>query len=107
MNIQHSDTIIKEAVAQAEAWQNRANELLTSEEKVIQDQLRRLLIHPTDKAVMTKMIDQSFRSRNESRVALRSEIKSQFKGSESRTVLRGAKMKFLHPSYYIQFKRYF
>ncbi len=61
MNIQHSDIIIKEAVVQAEAWQNRANELLTSEEKVIQDQLRRLLIHPTDKVVMTKMIDQSFR----------------------------------------------
>ena len=69
MNIQHSDMIIREAVTQAEAWQNRANELLTSEEKTIQDQIKRLLTNPADKVVMTKMIDQSFRSHNEVRVA--------------------------------------
>ncbi len=61
--------IIQEVISQAEAWQNRANELLTPEEKTIQRQMRRLLTHPMDKVVMTKMIDQSFRSHNDSRVA--------------------------------------
>jgi RHH-type proline utilization regulon transcriptional repressor/proline dehydrogenase/delta 1-pyrroline-5-carboxylate dehydrogenase len=61
--------IINEAVLLAEAWQRRANELLSSEEKAIQEQLRRLLIHPMDKVVLSKMIDQSFRSKDNNRVA--------------------------------------
>ncbi|MFO8082832.1 MAG: bifunctional proline dehydrogenase/L-glutamate gamma-semialdehyde dehydrogenase, partial [Desulfobacterales bacterium] len=52
-----------------EKWQERANELLTSEEKAIQDQMIRLLTHPLDKVVLTKMIDQSFRSHDNTRVA--------------------------------------
>ncbi len=69
MNTQPHDTIAEEAVALAETWQNRANELLTSEEKVIHAQMRRLLANPADKLVMAKMIDQSFRSANPDRVA--------------------------------------
>ena len=63
------DEIIRNAVALAEAWQRRANELLTSEEKAIQEQMHSLLTNPVDKTVLTKMIDQSFRSHNPSRVA--------------------------------------
>ncbi|QTA89885.1 proline dehydrogenase family protein [Desulfonema magnum] len=69
MDTQHSDKLAKEAVYLAETWQKRANDLLTSEEKTIQKQMKRLLTHPMDKVVMTKMIDQSFRSHNNSRVA--------------------------------------
>ena len=42
---------------------------MTSEEKEIQDQMLRLLTHPMDKVVLTKLIDQSFRSHNPARVA--------------------------------------
>jgi RHH-type proline utilization regulon transcriptional repressor/proline dehydrogenase/delta 1-pyrroline-5-carboxylate dehydrogenase len=69
MDPQHDETIINEAIDLAKAWQNRANELLTAEEKGIAEQMMRLLIHPLDKVILTKMIDQSFRSHNPSRVA--------------------------------------
>ena len=57
MNGQHPETIIKEAIALAETWQNRANRLLTSEEKGIAEQMMRLLIHRMDKGILTKRID--------------------------------------------------
>jgi len=57
------------AIARAKIWQNRANELLTDEEKSIQEQMMRLLTHPRDKIILTKMIDQSFRSHNPARIA--------------------------------------
>jgi RHH-type proline utilization regulon transcriptional repressor/proline dehydrogenase/delta 1-pyrroline-5-carboxylate dehydrogenase len=63
------ESIIHEAVKTAEGWQNRANELLTTEEKGIQEQMVRLLTHPMDKVVLTKLIDQSFRSHDHHRVA--------------------------------------
>jgi len=69
MDPQYNDTIIKEAVDLAETWQNRANKLLTDEEKGIAEQMMRLLTHPLDKVILTKMIDQSFRSQNPGRVA--------------------------------------
>ncbi len=69
MNTDYRNQIAREAVSVAEAWQNRADELLTPEEKAIQSQMKRLLTHPADKAVMTKMIDQSFRSANHRRIA--------------------------------------
>ena len=53
----------------AEVWQSKANEQLTSNEKTIQQQMKRLLVSPEDKIVMTKMIDQSFRSHDEQRVS--------------------------------------
>jgi len=69
MDPQHEEITINEAIALAESWQNRANQLLTAEEKEIAEQMMRLLIHPLDKVILTKMIDQSFRSHNPSRVA--------------------------------------
>ncbi|MFH1091961.1 MAG: proline dehydrogenase family protein, partial [Pseudomonadota bacterium] len=63
------DEIIAKAIARAEAWQDRANELLTAEEKAIQEQMQSLLNNPVDKVVLAKMIDQSFRSHNPARVA--------------------------------------
>jgi RHH-type proline utilization regulon transcriptional repressor/proline dehydrogenase/delta 1-pyrroline-5-carboxylate dehydrogenase len=61
--------LVQEAVATAEKWQRRANELLTDEEKEIQKQMLRLLTHPMDKVVLTKLVDQSFRSGDNRRVA--------------------------------------
>jgi RHH-type proline utilization regulon transcriptional repressor/proline dehydrogenase/delta 1-pyrroline-5-carboxylate dehydrogenase len=69
VDTQTAGWIIQEAISLAEAWQNRANRLLTSEEKDLQDQMLRLLTHPIDKVIMAKMIDQSFRSHDTRRVA--------------------------------------
>jgi len=69
MEMQPVEAIAKRAIVLAERWQNRANELLTHEEKGIQEQMRRLLTHPMDKIVLTQMIDQSFRSHDAARVA--------------------------------------
>lgn len=63
------EPIVNKALALARVWQDRANDLLTSEEKAIQEQMQRLTTHPIDKAVLTKMIDQSFRSHDNARVA--------------------------------------
>ena len=69
MSQESTANIIKEAISLAERWQKRANELLTSEEKGIQEQMMRLVNHPMDKVILTKMIDQGFRSHDPSRVA--------------------------------------
>lgn len=69
MDPQQDDIIINEAIDLAKTWQNRANELLTVEEKGIAEQMMRLLTHPLDKVILIKMIDQSFRSHNPGRVA--------------------------------------
>jgi len=63
------DTLQKEAIQLAEAWQNRADALLKSDEKKYQKQIKHLLTHPEDKITLTQMIDQSFRSENYRRVA--------------------------------------
>jgi RHH-type proline utilization regulon transcriptional repressor/proline dehydrogenase/delta 1-pyrroline-5-carboxylate dehydrogenase len=69
MKKQPTPRIVEEAISLAEAWQNRANELLTSEERGIQEQMSRLLAHRIDKVILTKLIDQSFRSHDSGRVA--------------------------------------
>lgn len=61
--------LVTEATELAETWQNRANALLTHEEKGIQRQMKRLLTHPLDKVILTRLIDQSFRSHHNSRIA--------------------------------------
>jgi len=63
------DRIVEDAVSLAETWQNRANALLTAEEKGIAQQMKGLVTHPPDKVVLTQLIDQSFRTENTARVA--------------------------------------
>jgi RHH-type proline utilization regulon transcriptional repressor/proline dehydrogenase/delta 1-pyrroline-5-carboxylate dehydrogenase len=63
------EKLLEEAVSLADKWQNRANSLLSKREKTIQERLVRLLTHPSDKIALTRMIDQSFRSRSNYRVA--------------------------------------
>jgi RHH-type proline utilization regulon transcriptional repressor/proline dehydrogenase/delta 1-pyrroline-5-carboxylate dehydrogenase len=67
--MKNTDPMVKEAVALAEIWQNRANELLTRREKSRYEQLKRLLSNPGDKILLVKLVDQSFRSANPRRVA--------------------------------------
>ncbi len=69
MDIEKKQEFFENVVSLAEKWQNRANELLTKEEKHIQEQMKRLLTHPNDKVLLSKMIDQSFRSSDPKRVA--------------------------------------
>jgi RHH-type transcriptional regulator, proline utilization regulon repressor / proline dehydrogenase / delta 1-pyrroline-5-carboxylate dehydrogenase len=69
MDRQQETRLVEQAVSTAAKWQNRANKLLTADEKGIQEQMLRLLTHPMDKVVLTKMIDQSFRSHDNRRVA--------------------------------------
>ncbi len=61
--------IVKDALGLARTWQDRANDLLTEEEKAIQAQMQRLMDHPMDKVVLTRMIDESFRPSDPARVA--------------------------------------
>ncbi len=69
MDIEKKQEMFQKVVQLAEKWQSRANELLTKEEKHIQEQMKRLLTHPNDKVLLCKMIDQSFRSNDPKRVA--------------------------------------
>lgn len=69
MNQKEFEPTVEKAISLARAWQDRANELLTSEEKGIQEQMKQLMTHPVDKVVLTRMIDQSFRPHDKSRVA--------------------------------------
>jgi RHH-type transcriptional regulator, proline utilization regulon repressor / proline dehydrogenase / delta 1-pyrroline-5-carboxylate dehydrogenase len=69
MNRTIDDQLLQESMEQAAQWQTRANDLLTQEEKHIQEQLKLLLTSPKDKVLLTKMIDQSFRSKSPQRIA--------------------------------------
>ncbi|QTA80140.1 1-pyrroline-5-carboxylate dehydrogenase [Desulfonema limicola] len=69
MNTQHNDPAANEAAALAEKWQNKANKLVRFTEKQQQKQMMRLIRNPMDKVILTKMIDQSFRSGSNARVA--------------------------------------
>ena len=60
--------ILRKTISLAEKWQNRANTLLTKNEKKRQRMMSRLLNHPSDKTVVMHLIDQSFRSSNPHRV---------------------------------------
>ncbi len=61
--------ISQKAVELAESWQERANQLIGQKERTFQSQMASLLRHPLDKAVLTSLIDQAFRSGNSKRVA--------------------------------------
>jgi len=69
MQTKTQSTISSQAIELAKTWQTRANELLTSEEEKIQQQMTRLLSNPADKILLTKIIDQSFRPHSPERVA--------------------------------------
>jgi RHH-type proline utilization regulon transcriptional repressor/proline dehydrogenase/delta 1-pyrroline-5-carboxylate dehydrogenase len=61
--------LVEEAIRLATKWQNRANELQTSHEEARNKKFARLFTNPRDKVVLTALIDQSFRSGSNRRVA--------------------------------------
>jgi len=65
----NTDEIATQAVNLATQWQSRANALQTPREKTRHAKLARLFDNPTDKVILTKLIDQSFRSSDFRRVA--------------------------------------
>jgi RHH-type proline utilization regulon transcriptional repressor/proline dehydrogenase/delta 1-pyrroline-5-carboxylate dehydrogenase len=65
----NNDEIAQKAVKLATKWQNRANDLQTPQEKARHAKLARLFTNPTDKVILTQLIDQSFRSNDFGRVA--------------------------------------
>ena len=69
MEAKDLDALIEEATHLAGGWQTRAAELLTAEERGIQERMSKLLVHPVDKVILTRLIDQSFRSRDTGRIA--------------------------------------
>ncbi len=69
MNRLNAGNVLEETIRLAEDWQNRANELMSSEEQSAQKMMMRLLNTPMDKIVLTMMLDQGFRSENCSRVS--------------------------------------
>jgi RHH-type proline utilization regulon transcriptional repressor/proline dehydrogenase/delta 1-pyrroline-5-carboxylate dehydrogenase len=69
MNSHKSEKIIEEAVDLAKTWQDRANELLSPKEYIFQKRYMRLLNHPLDKVILSKMMDQGFRSKDAKRVS--------------------------------------
>ena len=64
-----TDKLVEEAIRLATRWQNRANELQTSREKTRHIKFERLFTNPQDKVILTKLIDQCFRSAHHRRVA--------------------------------------
>ena len=64
-----TDTITEEAVKLAEEWRDRAIELRTSQERIRQHKMAELFENPRDKVILTKLIDQSFRSADSRRTA--------------------------------------
>ena len=54
--------ITEEAIELARKWQNRANELQTRRQRAHQRKFARLFDSSTDKIILTKLIDQGFRS---------------------------------------------
>ena len=63
------DRVVEDALNLAKSWQDRANALLTREEKTLQKHMAAFFDNPRDKVVMTALIDQSFRSEDPGRVA--------------------------------------
>lgn len=63
-----SDRLVDAALAVARLLQNRAAKLQTPAERRQQAELDRMIQHPSDKATLTQMTDQSFRSQSAWRV---------------------------------------
>ncbi len=67
--MEYSSDIVAEAISLATKWRDRANQLQNLREKARNRKLARLYASFTDKVILAKLIDQSFRSANHRRVA--------------------------------------
>ncbi|WP_051906556.1 MULTISPECIES: bifunctional proline dehydrogenase/L-glutamate gamma-semialdehyde dehydrogenase [unclassified Sulfurospirillum] len=67
--MQNNEIIIERAIALAEKWQNRATELVSDFDQKFHVKMNKMLGHPKDKVFLIELMDQSFRSKNPTRVA--------------------------------------
>ncbi|MDD3342293.1 MAG: bifunctional proline dehydrogenase/L-glutamate gamma-semialdehyde dehydrogenase [Sulfurospirillaceae bacterium] len=65
----HNPEAIKRAIALAEKWQTRATELVSDFDKKFHIKMNKMLSNPEDKVFLIELMDQSFRSKNPTRVA--------------------------------------
>ncbi len=61
--------VMNRAIALAETWQHRADELVSDFDKKFHIKMNKMLNHPKDKVFLIELMDQSFRSKNNKRVA--------------------------------------
>jgi len=67
--VEYSNDIAEEAISLATKWRRRADQLQTARERARNRKLARLYTNFSDKVIVTKLIDRSFRSVNARRVA--------------------------------------
>jgi RHH-type proline utilization regulon transcriptional repressor/proline dehydrogenase/delta 1-pyrroline-5-carboxylate dehydrogenase len=67
--MQDNKKIMNNAIALAEKWQTRATELVSDFDKKFHIKMNKMLSNPMDKVLLIELMDQSFRSSNNKRVA--------------------------------------
>ena len=64
-----NEIVMNRAIALAEKWQTRASELVSDFDKKFHVKMNKMLGNPKDKVFLIELMDQSFRSKNPTRVA--------------------------------------
>ncbi|AFL67696.1 proline dehydrogenase family protein [Sulfurospirillum barnesii] len=67
--MQVNKEVIQRAILLAQIWQNRASELVSDFDRTFHIKMNKMLSHPQDKLFLIELMDQSFRSKNPTRVA--------------------------------------
>ncbi len=67
-NQQYNTQLIQKALQLATTWQNKAQDITTDFEKRFHIKMEKILTHPRDKFFLIQLMDQSFRSKNPTRV---------------------------------------